>query len=294
MLKKVHYLKLLLWRFLPFIRPSWLVVNGKFIVNRNSKLYCCNDTLIKITGNFDICDSILNLESSIIESENLVIKESMLHIISCKIQLQDKAHFYKSNLNLNACTLNTGTNFRLHNIIWNIKQCEIDIGNYFLWENSYKDIVGYDSLNAKLYVGSNTRIQANVYQRDSTLKIGNNSFINKGTQLSCINGVNIGNYVMISYDCIIFDNNSHQLNYLQRRKEIDQGFPNKTLQIKEQTPLSKPINIEDDVWIGTRSMILKGVTLNAKTVVAACTIIHKNTEEATLVYGYPNQYKKIT
>jgi acetyltransferase-like isoleucine patch superfamily enzyme len=99
---------------------------------------------------------------------------------------------------------------------------------------------------------------------------------------------------MISYDCIIFDNNSHQLNYLQRRKEIDQGFPNKTLQIKEQTPLSKPINIEDDVWIGTRSMILKGVTLNAKTVVAACTIIHKNTEEATLVYGYPNQYKKIT
>jgi acetyltransferase-like isoleucine patch superfamily enzyme len=125
------------------------------------------------------------------------------------------------------------------------------------------------------------------------MTIGNNSFINKGTKISGLNSINIGDYVMISYDCLIFDNNSHALNYNLRRQEIDNGFPNGTQINLVTKPKSLPITIGNDVWIGERSTVLKGVTMHSKSVAASNTIVTKNVDELMLVYGYPNKYKLI-
>ena len=103
----------------------------------------------------------------------------------------------------------------------------------------------------------------------------------------------IGNYVMISYDCLIFDNNSHALNYKVRRHEIDNGFPNGTIPSSINKPNNAPISILDDVWVGARSTILKGISIKSKSVVASNTVVTDNVGELTLVYGNPNNYKPI-
>ena len=98
---------------------------------------------------------------------------------------------------------------------------------------------------------------------------------------------------MISYDCLIFDNNSHSLNYTDRREEIDHGFPNGTMQKETDKIDTKPLVIQNDVWIGTKAMIMKGVTIEARSVIAAGTVITKDVPHDVLVYDNPNKYRKL-
>jgi acetyltransferase-like isoleucine patch superfamily enzyme len=98
---------------------------------------------------------------------------------------------------------------------------------------------------------------------------------------------------MISYDCVLLDNNSHSLNYLERRKEIDSGFPNGTIQLISEEIPKAPIKIEDDVWIGINTMVFKGITIGSKSVIAAGTCLTKSVVNNSLIYGNPNQRKEI-
>lgn len=50
---------------------------------------------------------------------------------------------------------------------------------------------------------------------------------------------------------------------------------------------SKPIFIEDGVWIGTRSMVLGGVRIGAYSVIAAGSIVTRDVPPRTLVAGMP-------
>lgn len=50
---------------------------------------------------------------------------------------------------------------------------------------------------------------------------------------------------------------------------------------------SKPIIIEDGVWIGTRSMVLGGVRIGAHAVIAAGSIVTRDVPPRTLVAGTP-------
>lgn len=48
-----------------------------------------------------------------------------------------------------------------------------------------------------------------------------------------------------------------------------------------------PVVIEDDVWIGANSTILKGVTIGEGSVVAAGSVVTKNVPAYTIVGGVP-------
>jgi putative colanic acid biosynthesis acetyltransferase WcaF len=59
--------------------------------------------------------------------------------------------------------------------------------------------------------------------------------------------------------------------------------------------ISKPIEISDGVWLGAGSMILPGVKIGKKAVVAAGAVVTKDVEPYTLVGGVPAQLiKKLT
>ena len=47
------------------------------------------------------------------------------------------------------------------------------------------------------------------------------------------------------------------------------------------------ILIEDDVWIGFNSTILKGVTIGKGSIVAACTLIVKDVPPNVIIAGNP-------
>ncbi|MNW06569.1 putative acetyltransferase [compost metagenome] len=55
----------------------------------------------------------------------------------------------------------------------------------------------------------------------------------------------------------------------------------------EGTVSTKPIVIGDEVWIGCKSIILKGVTIGNGAVVAAGSVVTKDVEPYTLVAGIP-------
>lgn len=83
----------------------------------------------------------------------------------------------------------------------------------------------------------------------------------------------IGNDVNIGGDCLIIDNDAHPHDFQLRRRAYEKENGHKAFL---NTILSAPIVIEDDVWIGARCQILKGVHIGARSIIAAGSIVTKD------------------
>jgi len=99
------------------------------------------------------------------------------------------------------------------------------------------------------------------------LTIGDCCSIGDRTQIHCCERVNIGDYVLISWDCNILENNFHTT--------TDGGIR------------SAPVSIGDNVWIGCRTIILSGVAIGEGSVVAAGSVVTRDVPPGTLVAGNP-------
>ncbi len=88
----------------------------------------------------------------------------------------------------------------------------------------------------------------------------------------------IGEYVMIGGDVRIFDTDFHSLKYEQRIIYPDYHI------------ISKPVVIQKGAFIGTGSMILKGVTVGAYAVVAAGSVVSKDIPPQEVWGGVPCRY----
>lgn len=123
-------------------------------------------------------------------------------------------------------------------------------------------------------VGSLVRFVSNIcpvlidIYKNGELIIGDNCRIN-GVNISVHSKVVIGNNCRIGPHTIIMDSDHHDVsNRLIRGK-------------------SKPIIIEDDVWVATRAMILKGVTLGKGSVVASGAVVTKDVPAYSVAAGVP-------
>ena len=56
--------------------------------------------------------------------------------------------------------------------------------------------------------------------------------------------------------------------------------------------VTRPINIEDNVWIGARAIVLLGVTLHKASVVGAGSVVAKDVDEWNVVAGNPAKVVK--
>ena len=101
------------------------------------------------------------------------------------------------------------------------------------------------------------------------LSIGN-SFINREVKIICNRRISIGDGCVIAMGTVIRDNDGghHQM--------LSENYQNQ-----------KPITIENHVWIGENSMILKGVTIGEGAVIAASSLINKDVPAHCLVAGNP-------
>ena len=84
----------------------------------------------------------------------------------------------------------------------------------------------------------------------------------------------IGNNVKIGACVLLIDTDTHPIDYRSRR------------QSNEGTK-SAPIIIEDDVWIGAHSIILKGVTIGARSVIGAGSVVTKSIPSDCISAGNP-------
>ncbi len=55
---------------------------------------------------------------------------------------------------------------------------------------------------------------------------------------------------------------------------------------------TKPVTIEDDVWIGTRVIILPGLTIGRGSILGAGTVVTKDIPPFSVVVGNPGRIVK--
>ncbi len=128
-------------------------------------------------------------------------------------------------------------------------------------------------------IGNLTRIWSNVNQCRLSVKKGGRLTIGSGCRINgpiiaVTDHVSIGNGCRIAPQVYIMDGDFH------------------TLEDRLAEGESKPIIIEDDAWVATRSMVLKGVTIGKGAVVAAGSVVTKDVGSYTLVGGVPAKFIK--
>ena len=118
------------------------------------------------------------------------------------------------------------------------------------------------SPNAEITIGNNVGMsQTALVAIDSTITIGNNVKIGGGTQL--------------------LTSDFHALDYKIRQTDDD---------MKHRK--SAPIVIEDDAFIGTRSIILKGVTIGARSIIGAGSVVTRSIPADEVWAGNPAKFIK--
>lgn len=98
----------------------------------------------------------------------------------------------------------------------------------------------------------------------------------------------IGNHVNIGGNCMILDTDVHQLDYMARRGDVNVNVNvNANVNGAEQMVQTAPVTIEDDVWIGANCQILKGVTIGARSVIGAGSVVTKSIPADCIAAGNP-------
>ncbi|AIZ40713.1 acyltransferase [Cellulophaga baltica] len=116
---------------------------------------------------------------------------------------------------------------------------------------------------------------------DGKLTMGNNVGISSSSIL-CRHEINIGNHVKIGGNTLIIDTDAHSTNPKERTTSVSKDSKKANW---------GPVTISDFVFIGTRCIILKGVTIGKNSIVAAGSIVTKNIP-ANEIWG-GNPAKKI-
>jgi acetyltransferase-like isoleucine patch superfamily enzyme len=99
------------------------------------------------------------------------------------------------------------------------------------------------------------------------MRFGDRCFVNVGSTIISVEEIVVGDDVAIATDVYIMDSDSHGV----------EGRPHK----------QAPVRIGDGCWIGARAMILPGVTLGKRVLVAAGAVVTRDVPDDCLVAGNP-------
>lgn len=108
---------------------------------------------------------------------------------------------------------------------------------------------------------------------NAQIQIGDNVGMSS-TRIWIHNGLTVGNNVKIGGGVLLIDTDCHPVDYLVRRNS-------------NEGTCSSPIVIEDDVWIGAQSIVLKGVTIGARSIIGAGSVVTKSIPSDCIAAGNP-------
>ena len=129
-------------------------------------------------------------------------------------------------------------------------------------------------------VGKNVDIEGKIEGFLNNVQIGDFTQIAKGVVFFCSNSkIRIGNHVMIARDTILLTGN--------HRTDLVGRYINTVTNSEKRDFDDQEIVICDDVWIGVRCIILKGVTIGEGAIVGAGAVVTKDVEPYSIVAGVP-------
>lgn len=138
----------------------------------------------------------------------------------------------------------------------------------------------------RIVVGLGCRIAGEllVFRHGGAIRIGDWCYIGEASRVWSASEVNIGNRVLISHNVNVHDCDSHShdadARHQQFRAIATSGHPERLEGIN-----SRPVVIEDDVWIGFNCIVLKGSRIGARTIVAAGSIVTGSVPPDSLYIG---------
>lgn len=104
---------------------------------------------------------------------------------------------------------------------------------------------------------------------NARLEIGPRAFINYGCSIAANTSITIGPDCLLGPFVNIIDNDYH------------------AIEDRRQQPVSRPVSIGASVWIGTRAIILPGVTIGDGAVIGAGSVVTRDVAPYTVVAGNP-------
>jgi maltose O-acetyltransferase len=122
-----------------------------------------------------------------------------------------------------------------------------------------------------LEIGDRFRVWSSDRQTQVTgpgrIRIGDGVFINTGVVVYSESAVTIGNDVALANDCYVMDTSSH-------------GVEGRNAKVA-------PVTIGDGTWVGTRALVLPGVTIGRRVVVGAGAVVTRDVPDDVMVAGNP-------
>ena len=137
---------------------------------------------------------------------------------------------------------------------------------------SWPAVIGSPFINATdLEIGDQFRLWSSYLKTNiggpGPIRIGSGVFINGGVVLYATVGITIGDDVALANEVYVTDTNSH-------------GIEGKDV-------FEAPVSIGSGTWVGARSMILPGVSIGSRVLVAAGSVVTKDVPDDVLVAGNP-------
>ena len=121
-------------------------------------------------------------------------------------------------------------------------------------------------------VGLNRRCTVATLSRVALIELGEGCGFSS-TAISAARSVRIGKRVMCGANVAITDTDWHSLDPEERQAGI--------------VGPTRPVLIEDDVWLGMNVTVLKGVTIGARTVVASGSVVSRSLPADVIAAGQP-------
>lgn len=121
-----------------------------------------------------------------------------------------------------------------------------------------------------LLLRSGVKIRIN---NNGKLMIGARVGFNNDCMINCMDSIKIGDNVIFGQSVKIYD---HDHNYKKAGIIRDNGY------------ITQPIEIKNNVWIGSDTIILKGTVIGENTVIGANSVVYGNIPANSTVYGDRN------
>lgn len=216
-------------------------------------------------GNYKLLNGYCRLYGSILPLSiiSAYMKSIFTKLLNTSKILRIKLYPFFNRIILKGNHAEIGENGQIQGkVYWAIRGGHVRIG-----DNLY-----YSSGEAINPISSNLRGAVYV-EPGASLTIGDNVGMSS-TRMWIHESVTIGDNVKIGGCVLITDTDAHPLDYLSRRTG-------------NEGTKSAPVVIEDDVWIGAHTVILKGVTIGARSVIGAGSVVTKSIPADCVAAGNP-------
>ena len=124
--------------------------------------------------------------------------------------------------------------------------------------------------------GKSNFIFTNIYCKEPTIEIGDNTYISHNCFFSVGRHISIGRHCLVASGTKMFEFSGHPTDPSARLASLPTPAEN-----------VKPITVEDNVWIGTDCLIMPGVTIGEGSVVSAGSLVRGDVPRYTIVAGNP-------